>query len=71
MASSTPQPLASRPDQAPVRAGTLRLLLASVRFRVVAGSVALLALATTGSILVAREVVVRQIDDRIDRVLTQ
>ena len=49
-----------------MRAGTLRLLLASVRFRVVAGSVALLALATTGSILVAREVVVRQIDDRID-----
>ena len=41
-----------------MRAGTLRLLLASVRFRVVAGSV-------------AREVVVRQIDDRIDRVLTQ
>ena len=71
MAASTPQPLATRQDRAPDRAGTLRLLLASVRFRVVAGSVALLALATTGSILVAREVVVRHIDDRIDRVLTQ
>jgi two-component system OmpR family sensor kinase len=54
-----------------VRAGTIRLLLASVRFRVVAGSVVLLALATTGSILVARQVVVRAIDDRIERVLTQ
>ncbi|MGE0026809.1 MAG: sensor histidine kinase [Thermoleophilia bacterium] len=54
-----------------MRAGTLRLLLASVRFRVVAASVALLALATIGSILVAREVVVRQIDDRIERVLNQ
>ena len=47
------------------------MLLASVRFRVVAGSVVLLALATTGSILVAREVVVRQIDERIDAVLEQ
>ena len=71
MASSTPQHLAKRQEQAHIRAGTLRLLLASVRFRVVAASVALLALATTGSILVAREVVVRQIDDRIERVLTQ
>ena len=71
MASSTPHHLAKRQEQAHIRAGTLRLLLASVRFRVVAASVALLALATTGSILVAREVVVRQIDDRIERVLTQ
>ena len=71
MASLTPQHLAKRQEQAHIRAGTLRLLLASVRFRVVAASVALLALATTGSILVAREVVVRQIDDRIERVLTQ
>ena len=54
-----------------MRARGLRVLLASVRFRVVAGSVVLLALATTGSILVAREVVVRQIDDRIDAVLQQ
>lgn len=71
VASSTPQPLATRPERAPIPTGTLRLLLASVRFRVVAASVVLLALATTGSIVVAREVVVRQIDDRIDRVLTQ
>lgn len=71
MASSTPQQIATRPERAHIRAGTFRLLLASVRFRVVAASVALLALATIGSILVAREVVVRQIDDRIERVLNQ
>jgi signal transduction histidine kinase len=71
VASSTPQQIATPQERAHIRAGTLRRLLASVRFRVVAASVALLALATIGSILVAREVVVRQIDDRIERVLTQ
>ena len=49
----------------------LRASLSGVRFRVVAGHVALLVLATTGSNLVARQVVVSQIDDRIDASLVQ
>ena len=69
--SLTPGRLTSDTGGRPARARGLRVLLASVRFRVVAGSVVLLALATTLSILVAREVVVRQIDDRIDAVLEQ
>jgi two-component system OmpR family sensor kinase len=49
----------------------LRTWLASLRVRVSLRYVLLLALATAGSILVAREVIVAQIDDRIDEALTQ
>jgi two-component system OmpR family sensor kinase len=43
----------------------------SLRVRLVVRHVALLALVTTGSILVAREIIVSQIDDRIDAALRQ
>ena len=54
----------------PSRSGP-RPFLASLRVRVLVRYVALLALVTAGSILVARQVVVTQIDDRIDADLTQ
>ncbi len=43
----------------------------SLRVRLVVRHVVLLALVTTGSILVAREIIVSQIDDRIDAALRQ
>ena len=48
-----------------------RAWLASLRVRVLVRYVVLLALATAGSILVARQVIVTQIDDRIDAALNQ
>lgn len=56
---------------APVARSGPRAWLASLRVRILVRYVLLLALATAGSILVAREVVVAQIDDRIDQALTQ
>ncbi len=54
----------------PARRGS-RAWLASLRVRVLVRYVVLLALATAGSILVARQVIVTQIDDRIDAALSQ
>jgi signal transduction histidine kinase len=57
--------------RAPAARHGFRAWLASLRVRVLARYVLLLALATAGSILVARQVIVAQIDDRIDAALTQ
>jgi len=46
-------------------------LLASIRVRILAGFVGLLALATIGSVLVAREVLYNRLDERISDELAQ
>jgi len=48
-----------------------RWALASIRVRILVGFVGMLALATIGSVLVAREVITSRLDERIDRDLAQ
>ncbi len=48
-----------------------RWALASIRARILVGFVGMLALATLGSVLVAREVITSRLDERIDRDLAQ
>ena len=49
----------------------VRRVLASIRFRILAGYVLVLAVATVASVLLVREVVLNSLDDRIDGELVQ
>ena len=66
-----PAPDAGRRGRASELVRRLRRLPSSFRFRILAGYVGLLALATLVSIVVAREALERRLDQRIDRELVQ